>query len=69
MLFKIIIVTLLLLVVVSLFTAFFYMQKDPASSTRVVKTLFIRIGLSLFIMILLFIGTTLGWVTPHGFGQ
>ena len=43
--------------------------KDPSTSTRVVKTLFVRVGLSLFIMLLLLVGTQLGWVTPHGFGQ
>jgi len=68
-LFKIILVVLLIFVVVSLFTAFYYLIKDPSSSTRVVKSLFLRVGLSLFIMLLLFIGVNMGWVTPHGFGQ
>ena len=69
MLFKYILVALLLFVIVSLFTAFYYLVKDPSSSKRVVKSLFLRVGLSLFIMILLLIGTQLGWVTPHGFGE
>ncbi len=69
MLFKISLVALLLFVVVSLFTAFYYLVKDPSSSTRVVKSLFIRVGLSLFIMALLALGVKMGWVTPHGFGQ
>ena len=69
MLFKIILVALLLFVIVSLFTAFYYLIKDPSTSTRVVKTLFLRVGLSLFIMLLLLVGTKLGWVTPHGFAQ
>jgi multisubunit Na+/H+ antiporter MnhF subunit len=69
MLFKYILVALLLFVIISLFTAFYYLVKDPSSSKRVVKSLFLRVGLSLFIMILLLIGTQLGWVTPHGFGQ
>ncbi|WP_424947331.1 DUF2909 domain-containing protein [Candidatus Spongiihabitans sp.] len=69
MMFKIILVALLLFVVVSLFTAFYYMVKDPAASTRVVKSLFIRVGLSLFIMLLLFVGVQFGWISPHGFGQ
>ncbi len=69
MFFKIILVALLLFVVVSLFTAFYYMVKDPSGSTRIVKSLFIRVGLSLFIMALLILGAKMGWVTPHGFGQ
>ena len=69
MFFKITLVALLLFVVVSLFTAFYYLVKDPSSSTRVVKSLFIRVGLSLFIIALLALGAKMGWVTPHGFGQ
>ena len=67
--FKIVLVALLLFVIVSLFTAFYYLVKDPSTSTRIVKSLFIRVGLSLFIMLLLLVGVQLGWVTPHGFGQ
>ena len=69
MIFKIILIALLLFVIVSLFTAFYYLVKDPASSTRIVKSLFVRVGLSLFIMALLILGAEMGWVTPHGFGQ
>ena len=69
MLFKIIIVALLLFVVVSLFTAFYYLVKDPASSTRIVKTLFLRVGLSLFTMMLIGLDAYMGWITAHGFGQ
>ncbi len=39
----------------------------PFSTRR--GALFIRVGLSLFIMLLLMVGIQLGWVTPHGFGQ
>jgi len=65
---KIIVVALLLFVIVSLFTAFYYLVKDPPGSTRVVKTLFLRVGLSLFIMLLLLMGAKMGWITPHEFG-
>ncbi len=69
MLFKIILLALLLFVVASLVTAFYYLIRDPASSRRVVNTLFVRVGISLFIMVLLLAGTYLGWVEPHGFGM
>ena len=69
LLFKLIIVILLLFVVASLATSFYYLVKDPSSSKRVVKTLSVRIGLCIFIMILLFVGAQLGLITPHGFGQ
>ena len=69
LLFKLIIVILLLFVVVSLFSAFYFLMKDPGSSTRIIKSLAIRIGLSLFIMALLFVGSQFGWIEPHGFGE
>ena len=65
---KVIVVALLLFVIVSLFTAFYYLVRDPPRSTRVVKTLFLRVGLSLFIMVLLLVGAQMGWITPHEFG-
>ena len=67
--FKVLIVILLLFVIFSLFSAFYYLVRDPASSTRVVKALFVRVGLSLFIMGLILVGIQFGWVEPHGFGQ
>ena len=69
LLFKLIIVILLLFVIASLAISFYYLVKDPSSSKRVVKTLSVRIGLCIFIMILLFVGAQLGLITPHGFGQ
>ncbi len=66
--FKVIVIALLLFVIVSLFTAFYYLVKDPPRSTRIVKTLFFRVGLSLFIMVLLLVGTKMGWIAPHEFG-
>ncbi|NKB63128.1 MAG: DUF2909 family protein [Gammaproteobacteria bacterium] len=69
LLFKLIIVLLLLFVIASLATSFYFLVKDPSSSKRVVKTLSIRIGLSIFIMLLLFIGAQVGLIEPHGFGE
>lgn len=69
MLFKTIILLLLGFVVVSLFTGFYYLIRDPANSQRVIKALFLRVGLSLFIVLLLSIGIYFGWIFPHGFGQ
>ena len=66
--FKIILIALLLVIIASLFSALYFLLKDPGSSTRVVKMLAVRVGLSLFVMGLLFIGSWLGWVQPHGFG-
>ena len=65
-LFKTIIVVLLLVVLFSLGQALFYLIKDEGKSDRVVKALTWRIGLSVFIFILLLIGQAVGLITPHG---
>ena len=68
LLFKLIIVILLLFVVGSLFTALFFLVKDPSNSQRVVKSLSWRIALSLFILLLLFVGIQTGLIVPHDVG-
>lgn len=68
-LFKLIIIILLLFVVGSLFSALYFLVKDPDSSQRVVKSLSWRIGLSLFILLLLFIGIQSGLIVPHAVGE
>lgn len=65
LLFKLIIVLLLIFVVISLFTALYRLNKDDADSTRVVKALAIRVGLSILIFILIMIGAKLGVIEPN----
>ena len=69
LLFKLIIVILLIFIVISLFTALYLLMKSPDNSLRVVKSLAIRVGLSLFVMLLIFLGARFGLIEPHGFGQ
>ena len=59
LLFKLIIVILLIFIVISLFTALYLLMKSPDNSLRVVKSLAIRVGLSLFVMLLTFAGVVL----------
>ena len=66
MIFKVIIVALLLLVVFSLAQALVYLIKDEGKTDRMVKSLTWRIGLSVFIFILLLIGQAVGLIHPHG---
>ena len=65
LLFKLIIVLLLIFVVISLFTALYRLNKDDADSSRVVKALAIRVGLSILIFILIMIGAKLGLIEPN----
>lgn len=64
LLFKLIIVILLIFVVVTLFTALYQLNKsEDGNSTKVVKTLALRVGLSLFIVFLIAIGQMTGLIT------
>ncbi|MDD9884317.1 MAG: twin transmembrane helix small protein [Gammaproteobacteria bacterium] len=67
-LFKLIIVVLLLFVVGSLFSALYFLVKDPSTSKRVVRSLSWRIALSLFILLLLVAGIQFGLIVPHDVG-
>ena len=64
--FKTIIVVLLLIVIFSLGQALFFLIKDESGSDRMLKALTWRIGLSVFIFILLIIGQAVGLIQPHG---
>lgn len=70
MIMKIVIVLLMLAIVASLASAMFYLVRDESTSDnrKVVKALAFRIGLSLFLFILLFVAFAMGWIQPHGIG-
>ncbi len=68
LLFKIILIGCLLWVVGSLFSALYFLVKDPADSTRVVRSLTWRISISLAAMALLLVGIKAGWIMPHVVG-
>ncbi len=63
LLFKLIIVILLLFVIVTLFTALYQLNKSDGNSSAVVKTLAVRVGLSLFIVFLIGVGQMTGLIT------
>lgn len=65
MVFKIVILSLLLVVLISLGSALVAMAKGDQSD-RMLKALTWRIGLSVFIFVLLLIGQATGLITPHG---
>ena len=65
LIFKIIILSLFLLVLFSLGSALVCMAKGDTSD-KMVKRLTWRIGLSVFIFVLLIIGQATGVITSHG---
>jgi len=65
MLIKIVILTIILIILASLGSGLFYLVRDKGQSTRVVKALSIRIGLSVILFILLMLAFAFGLISPH----
>lgn len=66
---KVILVVLLGFIFFALGSALYYLVRgDKGDSTRIVKALTWRIGLSFLLFILLLIAFALGWITPHSLG-
>ena len=66
MLAKVIVIAILLGIITSLATAMIFLIRDRGSSTRMVKALTLRIGVSIALFILLFVMYALGFISPHG---
>ncbi|HSC47755.1 MAG TPA: twin transmembrane helix small protein [Gammaproteobacteria bacterium] len=66
MLAKLIIILVLLLILASLFSGMYFMLRDRGQSTRNVKALSIRIGLSILLFVLLIIAYLTGIIQPNG---
>ena len=59
---KIILLLLLLLIFASLASALYYMVKDKGHGTRAVRSLTLRISLSLLLFTVLMVGTYFGFI-------
>jgi hypothetical protein len=66
LIFKIIIVLLLLAVLISLASGMFFLVQDQGESDRTVKSLTVRITLSIALFLMLIIGYFTGLIKPHG---
>lgn len=56
------------IILAALFSGLFFLVRDQGRSTRTVKALTWRIGLSVALFLLLLVGYYFGLVTPHGIG-
>lgn len=65
-LFKGLVILLLLSVLVSLFSGLFYLVRDQGQSKRTLKSLTLRIAISLALFLMLFVGLATGLIRPHG---
>src|SRR5215471_15364193 len=66
MLVKILIVVILLFVLYNLGAGLYYMMTDKGTTDRTVKALTWRIGLSVFLILLVILGIWTGVIQPHG---
>lgn len=62
---KVIIILMLAFIFFALGSALFFLVKDKGDSTRIVKALSWRIGLSFLLFIMLMIAFAMGWIKPH----
>lgn len=69
MLVKLLIVLFLIVIVYNLFAGLFYMMTDKGKTNRTVKALTWRIGLSVFLILLVILGILTGVIKPHGLGH
>lgn len=66
MVIKLIIFLFMLVILFCLGSGLFFLVRDVGRGDRTVKALSWRIGLSLCLFLLLFIGFALGLIKPHG---
>jgi len=63
---KVLIVVTLLAIIASLGHAMFSMTAGPQDDKRMVNALTVRVGLSVMLFALLFVGWHFGLIRPHG---
>ena len=66
MLVKAIIIIFILTILYTLGSSFYFMVKDKGEGDRMLKRLMWRIGLSIFLLLLLYVMYQLGWIEPSG---
>ena len=65
MIFKALIIAILLAIIISLGSGLYFLLTDKSGSKRMVNSLTVRIGLSVLLFVMLFIGWYFGLIGPH----
>jgi hypothetical protein len=65
MIFKALIIAILFAITISLGSGLYFLLTDKGGSKRMVNSLTVRIGLSVALFIMLFIGWYFGLIGPH----
>ena len=63
--FRLLVFALLIAIIAALATALVRLFRDGGSPEAMAKSLTIRVALSVTLFVLLLIGLTRGWITPH----
>jgi len=63
-----VVLAFVVVILAALFAGLFFLVRDQGRSTRTVKALTWRIGLSLALFLLLFVSYYFGLIRPHGIG-
>ena len=66
---KVLIVACLIGIVISLGSGLFHLVNDKGESKKMVRSLTIRVALSVALFVLLFIAWSQGLIEPHGLGR
>ncbi len=66
MLVKAVIIIFLLTILYTLGSSFYFMVRDKGEGDRTLKRLMWRIGLSMLLLLLLYVMYLLGWIEPSG---
>jgi len=63
--FKLLVIFILVVILISLTGGLHFLINDKDSSTKMARSLTVRIVLSVLLFILLFVGYSMGWITPN----
>ena len=63
---KYVILVFIVFILGSLLSALYYMIRDKGQSTRAVRTLTWRVGLSIMLFLILMLGSYFGLISPQG---
>lgn len=56
---------LMALILVALFSGLYFLMKEEGESQKSLKSLIVRIGLSVIFILLIIVSFYMGWITPH----
>ncbi|TJZ70717.1 twin transmembrane helix small protein [Chitiniphilus eburneus] len=63
---KVVAIILLIVIIAVLGRAMLQLVKGPSGSPRLVRSLTLRVALSILLFLLLLLSVKMGWLTPHG---